>query len=61
VPCRAALQEALQEALRDRAGLEPEHVLLALLGQEGCGAVRVLAELGLEPAAVRASLEPALA
>jgi ATP-dependent Clp protease ATP-binding subunit ClpA len=57
VPCRAALQEAL----RDRAGLEPEHVLLALLGQEGCGAVRVLAELGLEPAAVRASLEPALA
>jgi hypothetical protein len=57
VPCRAALQEAL----RDRAGLEPEHVLLALLREEGCGAVRALAALGVEPAAVRASLEPVLA
>jgi ATP-dependent Clp protease ATP-binding subunit ClpA len=57
IPCRAALQDAL----RDRPGLEPEHVLLALLRQEGCGANRALAMLGVQTRAIRASLEPALA
>src|SRR3954451_15114595 len=57
IPCRAALQDAL----RDRPGLEPEHVLLALLRQEGCCAVRALAMLGVQTRAIRGSLEPALA
>jgi hypothetical protein len=57
VPCRAALQEAL----RDRPGLEPEHVLAALLRQDGCCALRALAELGVSPRAVRASLDPVTA
>ena len=57
IPCRAALQDAL----RDRPGLEPEHVLLALLRQEGSGALRALNLLGVQTRAIRTSLEPALA
>src|SRR4051812_451454 len=57
VPARAALQEAL----RGRATLEPEHVLFAVLRQEDCGALRVLAALGVEPEQVRARFEPVAA
>jgi ClpA/ClpB-like protein len=53
-PCRAALQDAL----RDRPGLEPEHVLLALLRQEPSNAVRAVRTLEVEPAALRAALDP---
>jgi Clp amino terminal domain, pathogenicity island component len=52
--CRAALQDAL----RDRSGLEPEHVLLALLRQEPSNAVRVVRALEVEPSSVRATLDP---
>jgi hypothetical protein len=57
VPARAALQEAL----RGRASLEPEHVLFAVLRQDGCGALRALDAMGVEPDAVRGRFEPVAA
>jgi hypothetical protein len=57
VPCRLALGEALRAA----PALEPERVLLAILDRPGCGALRVLERLGVEPAALRERVAPALA
>jgi hypothetical protein len=57
VPCRAALQDAL----RDRPVLEPEHVLAALLRQDPSNALRALRALEVEPPALRAALEPVAA
>src|SRR5581483_4923221 len=58
-------QEALQAAQRladDRRNPQttPEHLLAVLLEQEGGVVVPVLRKLGVEPAAVRQALTPAL-
>src|ERR1700744_1871793 len=58
-------QEALQAAQRlaeERRNPQtrPEHLLAVLLEQEGGVVVPVLRQLGVDPAAVRATLTPAL-
>src|ERR1700678_819295 len=58
-------QEALEAAQRLAAErrnpqTRPEHLLAVLLEQDGGVVVPVLRKLGVEPAAVRATLNPAL-
>src|ERR1700752_1985517 len=58
-------QEALQAAQllateRRNPQTRPEHLLAVLLEQEGGVVVPVLRKLGVDPAAVRATLNPAL-
>jgi ATP-dependent Clp protease ATP-binding subunit ClpA len=55
---RTAIHEATEEARkRGHGSVEPEHLLLRLLGREAVGAAKALAELGHDPAAIAASLD----
>ncbi len=54
----AATQKLAQE--RRHAQIEPEHLMVALLDQEGGLAVSILERIGANPAAVRAELEERL-
>ena len=57
-PARQVVTSAAEHAVRAVAGeIRPEHVLQALLDQEGCLAVRVLAGLGAPAAELRAVLD----
>jgi hypothetical protein len=58
---RRALEGAREEARRRGHGyVGTEHLLLAVVADEGCAGARVLAGLGVIPAAVRAALEPTM-
>jgi ATP-dependent Clp protease ATP-binding subunit ClpA len=57
---KRALTVAYDEAEHARAGhLGTEHLLLGVLGVEGCLGARALGELGLDAAAIRAGIEAA--
>ena len=57
-PARQVVTSAAEHAVRAVAGeIRPEHVLQSLLDQEGCLAVRVLADLGAPAAELRAVLD----
>jgi hypothetical protein len=60
-PARALITTAQQEALAGRqTEILPEHLLIGLLGGSESAALQVLAQLGVEVAAVRAAAESAL-
>jgi hypothetical protein len=57
---RSVLEQSLREAVaRGEGFIGPEHLLLALLREDVGGAARTLAELGIDPDAVRRRLAPA--
>jgi len=59
---RSVLEQSLREATeRGEGRLGVAHLLLALLREDAGGAARTLAQLGVEPDAVRARLGPAAA
>jgi Clp amino terminal domain, pathogenicity island component len=51
---RSVLEQSLREAIaRGESHIGPEHLLLALLREDAGGAARTLAELGVDPDAIR--------
>jgi len=57
-PAELAMNLARREAQRwEHSNLRPEHLLLGLLGVEGCRALDVLAGLGVRPDRLRAETE----
>jgi ATP-dependent Clp protease ATP-binding subunit ClpA len=53
-----AIDLSLREAMRNRGGsVGSEHILLSLIRDDGGGAVRILRQLGCDPATVRNRLE----
>ena len=57
---RSALARAQDEAARRRVGyLGTEHLLLGLLGVDGCLAARALADLGVDLPGIRAGMDAA--
>ena len=58
---RAVLEQSLAETVKRGEGfIGPEHLLLAILSSEEGGAVRTLANLGIEPEEIRRRLEALL-
>ncbi len=61
IKTQEALSEAANEASRSRNGaIEPEHLLLALLDQEGGLVKQLLQKIGADPASVRARVVESL-
>jgi hypothetical protein len=59
--CRTAVVAAQEEARAgQRAEIEPEHLLLGLLGQDGSRGVRALVEQGVDVATLRTAAEERL-